>query len=158
VFAQTQKEIVEEHDMPGPVDLISVIARVNALQEFLDTEDGANLLVAYRRAANIVRIEEKKDGVRYEPALYDPQLSEGDERALRDALEDVSDKVEPLLKAEEFVEAMACLSRLRRPVDRFFEKVTVNATDPDLRRNRLRLLARLREKMGDVADFSQIEG
>lgn len=142
----------------GEDDLVRLLARVEALRKFLDTEDGANLLIAYRRAANIVAIEEKRDGRRYDETPASALLRQPEEKALAAGLEKVSGLAEASLSREEFEEAMAALARLRRPVDEFFAKVTVNADEPELRENRLRLLAAIRATMNRVADFSQIEG
>ncbi|MDP6603379.1 MAG: DALR anticodon-binding domain-containing protein, partial [Rhodospirillales bacterium] len=131
---------------------------VGALGRFLGTDDGADLLVAYRRASNIVRIEQKKDARVFEAALYDPGLGDGTERQLSDSLSDINAGMTPLLEAEKFEETMELLSRLRSPVDAFFDRVTVNVDDVDVRENRLRLLARINAVMNEVADFSKIEG
>jgi glycyl-tRNA synthetase beta chain len=139
-------------------DLVRLLARVDALAGFLDSEDGGNLLTAFRRGANIVRIEEKKDGVRFQRDDYDPSLAEGDEDGLRAALRDSESMVERLSSDEDYTGAMASLAGLRRPVDAFFDTVTVNADDPVVRKNRLCLLAYMTWVMNSVADFSQIEG
>ncbi len=139
-------------------DLVRLVARVEALKSFLDSEDGSNLLVAYRRAANILRIEEKKDGTSFdgEPDLSVFVLDE--EKALASALGDAAEDANAAREAEDFAGAMAALAGLRGPVDAFFDKVTVNADDAALRVNRLKLLSRIRATMGLVADFGQIEG
>ena len=142
----------------GEDDLVRLLARVEALGVFLGSDDGANLLVAYRRAANIVRIEEKKDGVTYDGLPEAKLLIAPEEKALEDALVKVRGAVEPRLKAEDFAGAMAELSRLRATVDAFFEKVTVNTDDAGTRKNRLRLLRQISATMNGVADFSKIEG
>ena len=139
-------------------DLVRLLARVEALGTFLASDDGENLLIANRRAANIVRIESKKDGVSFLPADYDPALAEGEESALCAALAETSTAIATLIGQEDFSAAMTALAKLRAPVDLFFEKVTVNADDAGIRRNRLCLLAHLSEVMRRVADFSQIEG
>jgi len=139
-------------------DLVRLIARVEALSTFLETEDGANLLVAYRRAANIIAIEERKDGVAYNAGVDPALLQRAEEQELFDRLGKTVARVETLLAREDFTEAMAELAQLRGPVDEFFEKVTVNTDEPKLRENRLRLLSRIRATMNRVADFSQIEG
>jgi glycyl-tRNA synthetase beta chain len=139
-------------------DLVRLVARVQALRLFVDSEDGANLLVAYRRAANIVAIEEKKDGRRHDGAADRALLQLSEERRLAGRLDEVSAKTDPLLRGEQFEPAMAELARLRGPVDEFFENVTVNVNEPELRANRLRLLSSIRTTMNRVADFSQIEG
>ncbi len=129
---------------------------------FLESEDGANLLTAYRRAANIVRAEQKKDDEVYAGAAYDASLAQGKtngvEAALWTTLEDVEKRAGSSLDEEQFAEAMSSLAQLRQPVDKFFDDVTVNVDDPDLRRNRLRLLAHIQQVMDNVADFSEIEG
>ena len=164
VFAQRQTDFVRELEsstdapIPGEVDLIRVLARVDALSKFLDTKDGADLLVAYRRAANIVRDEEKKDGEIYQPAVYQSGLAEGREFELWSELERVRDDIEPTLEREEFEKAMKILSRLRGPVDKFFEEVRVNVEAATLRENRLCLLSYIVWVMDLVADFSKIEG
>ena len=153
------------HDMVAAVfalggedDLVRLLARVSALQEFISSEDGANLLTAYRRAANILRIEEKKDGVSYDEEPDAAGYVQDEESALGRALEAASTAVEAAVAEEKFSGAMAGLAALRGPVDEFFDEVTVNADDTALRANRLRLLSRIRATMGLIADFSQIEG
>jgi glycyl-tRNA synthetase beta chain len=140
-------------------DLVRLLARVDALAKFVDSDDGFNLLVAYRRAANIVRIEERKDGVRYQTQDVSADLLRTDEeRALFAALSDIATATAQAVQAERFEDAMTSLASLRQPVDAFFESVTVNADDPSLRRNRLRLLSRIELAMSSVADVSKIEG
>jgi glycyl-tRNA synthetase beta chain len=139
-------------------DLVRLLARVAALDGFLKADDGANLLVAYRRAANIVRIEEKKDGTVY-PGEPDPKLlAEPAEATLAAELDRAARESGDALGREAFTAAMAALARLRGPVDEFFARVTVNCEDRELRANRLRLLAQIRDTLNRVADFSQIEG
>ncbi|MGE5546968.1 MAG: glycine--tRNA ligase subunit beta [Solirubrobacterales bacterium] len=142
----------------GEDDLVRLLARVDALGQFLQSDDGANLLVAYRRAVNIVRIEEKKDGAAYAGPADEAMLREPEETGLYRALADVRSGAAPALQAERFAEAMATLAQLRRPVDAFFDKVTVNTDEAALRVNRLRLLAEIGSAMGRLADFSKIEG
>jgi glycyl-tRNA synthetase beta chain len=148
-------------------DLIRLIAKVDALKTFLDTEDGANLLVAYRRASNIVRIEEQRDKSHYGQEFEEELLTEPEERVLVGSLEKTSKEVSRFLEHEEFDNGMASLAVLRHPVDEFFDKVTVNTNEVinssngekrSVRTNRLRLLTRIRNVMNQVADFSQIEG
>jgi len=139
-------------------DLVRLLDRVKALADFLGSEDGANLLVAYRRAANIVRIEAKKDKTSYNGAARTEHFVQDEERALYEALGGAEAGVTPALKGEDFTAAMAAMARLRRPVDAFFDEVTVNADDKALRYNRLNLLARIGATLGQVADFSKIEG
>jgi glycyl-tRNA synthetase beta chain len=140
----------------GEDDLNRLLARAEALRALLEGEDGANLLTAYRRAANILRIEEKKDGPHGGPV--DPGLLRAaEERELAQALESAGPAVARALASEDFSAAMAALAGLRAPVDAFFDRVTVNDAVPELRANRLRLLARLRSAMDQVADFARIE-
>lgn len=142
----------------GEDDLVRLLARVDALKAFLDTDDGANLLTAYRRASNIVRIEEKRDGASFdeeaEPALF---VEQG-ETLLHHALLQARQRIAEALKGERYAVAMAGLADLRRPVDNFFDTVTVNCADPRLRANRLKLLSQIRSALGGVAEFSQVEG
>ncbi|KQP96400.1 glycine--tRNA ligase subunit beta [Methylobacterium sp. Leaf117] len=146
--------------LPGQDDLLMVVRRVEALGSFLETDDGKNLLAGYKRAANILRIEEKKDGRTYDAAPDAGQAATGEpeERALAEALAVAREKASAAVAAEDFAGAMQALSTLRAPVDAFFERVTVNADDADLRRNRLALLNALRAATREVADFSRIEG
>ncbi|GJE83597.1 glycine--tRNA ligase subunit beta [Methylorubrum thiocyanatum] len=146
--------------LPGQDDLLLVVRRVEALGAFLATDDGKNLLAGYKRAANILRIEEKKDGRAYdaEPDAALAASGEPEERALAEALTATREEASAAVAAEDFSGAMRALSRLRAPVDAFFEKVTVNADDPALRRNRLLLLNALRAATREVAEFSRIEG
>jgi glycyl-tRNA synthetase beta chain len=139
-------------------DLVRLVARVEALQTFLKTDDGANLLVAYRRAANILKAEEKKDSVTFDGEPDPDTLSLAEERTLFVELATASEMIRAELERERFVEAMGVMSRLRAPVDAVFDKVTVNDKDAKLRENRLKLLARLRATLHQVADFSKIEG
>ena len=138
-------------------DLVRLLARTDALAALLGTENGANLLTAYRRAANILRIEEKRDGPHRDPP--DPALfAQTEEHALAAALDELEPRLTALLHEEDFTGAMATLAALRPPLDAFFDHVTVNAPEPALRRNRLSLLNRVRAAMDQVADFSKIEG
>jgi glycyl-tRNA synthetase beta chain len=143
----------------GEDDLVRLLARVDALQAFVASEDGEHLHIAYKRAANIVGIEEKKDSVRYDGADVDAALlHEAGEVAVAERLTEVSGLADGALAKEEFAAAMSALALLRKPVDSFFDNVTVNCDDADLRRNRLSLLASIRATLDRVADFSQIEG
>ena len=139
-------------------DLVRLLERVEALRLFLKDENGANLLTAYRRAANIVAIEEKKDKARYDEPVVEADLHAPEELALNLRLPAISKEVNKLLGEEAFLPAMTVLAGLREWVDPFFDKVTVNDSDPKLRANRLRLLSRIRATLGQVADFSRIEG
>ena len=145
--------------LSGEDDLVRLLERVRALAAFVESEDGANLLTAYRRAANIVRAEQKKDDEVYAGAAYDSKLGEnGVETALWTTLEGVEANAGASVEAEQFADAMSSLAQLRAPVDEFFDDVTVNDDDADIRRNRLRLLAHIQQVMDNVADFSKIEG
>jgi glycyl-tRNA synthetase beta chain len=145
--------------LPGQDDLLMIVRRVGALGRLLDTEDGRNLLVGYRRAANILRDEERKDGAGAFAGAHDPaKLVLPAEKALAGALAAAGAAARERAGREDFESAMRALSALRAPVDAFFLDVTVNADDPDLRRNRLRLLGELREAMHAVADFSKVAG
>jgi glycyl-tRNA synthetase beta chain len=142
----------------GQDDLVLLVARVRALQAFLDTEDGANLLTGYKRAANILTAEEKKDGIEYS---LDPDAKFAEaaqEKALFTALDAAEPGIEAALKAEDFGAAMTAMAGLRAPIDAFFDHVVVNADNPVVRRNRLCLLNRIRSVMERVADFSAVEG
>ncbi|HLG47639.1 MAG TPA: glycine--tRNA ligase subunit beta [Reyranella sp.] len=143
-------------------DLVRLLARVEALQAFLGTEAGRNLLTGYGRAANIVRAEERKDKSLAAKIAGVPDvalLELDEEKAVASALAEVERTVKPALQQEDFSGAMQALAGLRAPIDAFFDKVTVNVQDkPDLRLNRLKLLNQIRATMDSVADFSKIEG
>ena len=144
--------------LPGQDDLALIVKRVEALGDFLETDDGANLLAGVKRAANIVAIEEKKDKTRYE-GDYDLKLLKApEELALAAAIESTKQDTRAAIAVENFEGAMRALAELRRPVDAFFEKVTVNVEDQNLRQNRLRLLSQIRAATMTVADFSKIAG
>jgi len=156
-----QREAGVRHDLidavfvlGGEDDLVRLLARVKALQAFVSTEDGANLLAGYKRAANILRIEEKKGGL----DAQGDYTREPAETALIAALDPATAKAVSAVAAERFEEAMAALATLRQPIDAFFDKVTVNDSRPEVRAERLRLLDRIRAAVHKVADFSQIEG
>jgi glycyl-tRNA synthetase beta chain len=138
-------------------DLVRLLGRVEALSDFLASEDGANLLVAHERATNIVRIEQKKDDRVYNGDVDRLLLKESEELALHDALQAARGKAETALKAEKFGDAMTAMAELRLPVDAFFDNVMVNAEDGALRANRLKLLSSIDEVLSRVADFSRIE-
>ena len=145
--------------LPGQDDLLMIVRRVEALGRFLDTEDGKSLLVGYRRAANIVRAEEKKAGDVAIIGRHDPKaLVLPEETALAEALSAAGAEAREHVAREDFEGAMRALASLRGPVDAFFVAVTVNVDVPDLRLNRLRLLGELREAVHAVADFSKIAG
>ncbi|MEJ0059572.1 MAG: glycine--tRNA ligase subunit beta [Terricaulis sp.] len=146
----------------GDDDLVRIVARVEALDAFLRTEDGANLLSGYKRAANILAAEEKKGrGLTAEDIAVGVQeslLQEGAERDLAAALAVAKPAAAASVVKEDFAGAMSALSALRRPVDGFFDAVLVNADDISLRRNRLLLLKEIRDALHAVADFAKIEG
>jgi len=142
----------------GEDDLVRLLARVSALSDFLASEDGENLLTAYRRAANILKIEEKKDGRSYAEAADNALFSQDEEKTLAAGLDEVAPRIAEAVADERFADAMAALAGLRAPVDSFFDAVTVNADDADLRANRLKLLSGIRSALDGVADFSRIEG
>jgi glycyl-tRNA synthetase beta chain len=139
-------------------DLVRLVARVEALQAFLKTDDGANLLAGYKRAANILKAEEKKDGKTFISEALESHLAESAEKSLFAALTKARFAIAPLLEQEQFAAAMQQMAALRVPVDAFFEGVKVNADDAAVRENRLNLLASLRATLHQVADFSKIEG
>lgn len=139
-------------------DLTRLVRKVTALKSFLETEDGKNVLAAYRRASNILRIEEKKDSKSYAGPADRAQFAADEERALGARLDAVMPKARGALAQEDFAACMQALALLREPVDAFFEKVTVNADDAALRANRLKLLAEIRGALDEIADFSRIEG
>lgn len=139
-------------------DLVRILNRVAALSEFLETDDGTNLLAGYKRAANILKIEEKKDGVSYNRPVKVGKLAAPEAELLSDALARAKETAENALISEDFEGAMAALSTLRAPIDTFFDEVTVNTDDADARANRLALLSEIRTAVDTVADFGLIEG
>jgi glycyl-tRNA synthetase beta chain len=141
-----------------PDDLLLIVRGVEALGKLLDTEDGKNLLAGYKRATNIIRIEEKKDGREYTGAP-DPKLyKQAEEKALAQAIDVAKAEAERAVSNEDFEAAMRAMAKLRPYVDAFFDKVTVNVDDKALRENRLKLLNEIRAATRAVADFSKIEG
>jgi len=141
----------------GQDDLVLLVKRVRALQSFLATEDGANLLAGYRRAANILAAEEKKGTLDLTAPTGDGDAKE-ETVALAGALADASPRIDAALAGEDFEAAMRAMSSLRDPIDAFFDNVIVNADDPALRAVRLTLLTTIRNVVQRVADFSKIEG
>lgn len=140
-------------------DLLLVVRRVEALGKFLETEDGKSLLAGYKRAANILRAEEKKDGEGAFEAKVDPAvLVEPAEKALLEALSISGEAASLALGKQDYAAAMTAMASLRAPVDAFFEDVLVNAEDPALRKARLGMLAALRRVTRQVADFGKIAG
>jgi len=184
-----QREAGVRHDLidavfalGGEDDLVRLLARVKALQSFMESEDGANLLAGYKRAANILKKEEwpekpspmegrglgegatmdqplppapSPEGEGENGLSYTPEASE---KALIDALDAAEPKAAAAIESEDFEAAMAALASLRAPIDRFFDEVTVNADEEIKRASRLNLLARFRAAVHNVADFSRIEG
>jgi glycyl-tRNA synthetase beta chain len=142
----------------GQDDLALIVKRVEALDAFLKTDDGANLLAGVKRASNILAIEEKKDKASHAGDYDLKLLTEKAELALAAAIESVKQDTVAAINVENFRGAMNALAELRKPVDAFFDKVTVNADDPKLRINRLRLLSQIRAATLGVADFSKIAG
>jgi glycyl-tRNA synthetase beta chain len=142
----------------GEDDLVRLLARVEALGAFLASDDGANLLIAARRASNIAGIEAKKDGVSYDAPVDPALLAQGEEKELFARLSGVEEAVRKAVGLEDFAAAMRALASLRGPLDAFFERVTVNADDAALRANRLKLLSQIRRTTMLVADFARIEG
>jgi glycyl-tRNA synthetase beta chain len=148
--------------LEGQDDLLLIVRRVEALGKLLESDDGKNLLAGYKRATNIIRIEEKKDGREYvgrpDPSLY----RQDEEWALAKAIDVAKKEAASAVKAEDFAAAMRATAKLRPHVDAFFDKVTVNVADgadkANLRENRLKLLNEIRDATRTVADFSKIEG
>jgi glycyl-tRNA synthetase beta chain len=144
--------------LEGQDDLLLIVRRVEVLAKFLGTEDGKNLLAGYKRATNIVRIEEKKDGREYSEAP-DPKLyQQNEEKDLARAIVTAKAEAKDAVENENFEAAIRAMGRLRPHVDAFFDKVTVNVDDKALRENRLKLLNEIRAATRAVADFSKIEG
>jgi glycyl-tRNA synthetase beta chain len=144
--------------LEGQDDLLLIVRRVEALGKFLETDDGKNLLAGYKRATNILRIEERKDKLEYTGAS-DPKLfQQAEEKELAKAIHEAKLEADLAVAREDFAAAMSAIAKLRPFVDAFFEKVTVNVEDAALRANRLRLLNEIREATKAVADFSKIEG
>ena len=142
----------------GQDDLLMVVRRVEALGAFLATEDGANLLAGYKRAVNILKAEEKKDGAAVSGRPVASHFREEAEIALASAIDTARAAVSDALSGEDFAAAMEALAALRAPVDRFFADILVNADEAALRANRLKLLAEIRDIAGLVADFSKVAG
>ncbi|MEM1379067.1 MAG: glycine--tRNA ligase subunit beta [Pseudomonadota bacterium] len=141
----------------GADDFVLIEKKLKALASFLGTEEGANLTAAYKRASNILKAEEKKTGL--PETAPNPDLFEQDEeRALHNALDAAQAAAEKALAAEDFDAAMTALAQVRGPLDQFFEAVTVNADNPDLRTNRLAQLLRFKRVVKQVADFDRLEG
>ncbi len=139
-------------------NILHLVQRVAALDSLLETEDGINLLAAYRRANNIVHIEEKKDERSYTGTPSKNAMEAEEEIALYTALSEIKPKIQQALKENDYKLAMSLISQLRTPIDSFFDKVTVNCDDNELRKNRLKLLAQMRDLLHEIANFSYIEG
>ena len=157
-----QREAGIRHDLidavfalGGEDDLVRLLARVRALQAFVGTPDGTNLLAGYKRAANILKKEGYESGGAPVAPSYTP---ERDEAALHSALDTAEPAAVTAIEQEDFERAMAALASLRAPIDEFFDTVTVNDPDPAKRESRLALLERVRAAVHQVADFSRIEG
>ena len=137
-------------------DLTSMIARVEAIQTFIETDDGANLLAGYKRASNIVEIEEKKTEKAFSSDINAALLSQEEEKQLADLLNSSTAKIRPALEKENYQAVMQEIAKLRGPIDAFFEKVTVNDNDEAVRSNRLAMLSKIKGTLNQVADFSKI--
>ena len=144
--------------LEGQDDLLLIVRRVEALGKFLDTDDGKNLLAGYKRATNIIRIEEKKDNRHYTGAPEAKLYNQVEEKALAQVIDAARAEATRAVEKEDFAAAMTAMAKLRPSVDAFFDKVTVNVEDKLLRENRLKLLNEIRAATRAVADFSKIEG
>lgn len=144
--------------MEGNDDLTLLVKRARALEDFLKTDDGENLLQGFKRANNILSKEEEKDGVEYSFGADRKFAEDETEKALFDALEAGGAAISPAIEAGDFAAAMRGMAALRAPIDAFFEAVQVNADNEILRRNRLNLLSQIRKVCGQVADLTKVEG
>src|SRR5262252_6393430 len=144
--------------LEGQDDLLLIVRRVEALGTFLDTEDGKNLLAGYKRATNIIRIEEKRDQTKYTGEPSAELYRQAEEWELARAIDTASAEAAEAVTREDFTAAMSAMAKLRPHVDAYFDKVTVNVDDAPVRANRLRLLNQIRVATHTVADFSKIEG
>jgi len=144
--------------LEGQDDLLLIVRRVEALGKFLDTDDGKSLLAGTKRATNIIRIEEKKDGREYTGEPEPKHYRQDEEKALAQAVNTAKAEAQRAVATEDFEAAMRAMANLRPYVDAFFDKVTVNVEDKPLRENRLKLLNEIRAATRAVADFSRIEG
>jgi glycyl-tRNA synthetase beta chain len=142
----------------GNDDLLLIVRRVEALGKFLATDDGKSLLAGVKRATNILRIEEKKDGKTYHGKPDNHLYLQPEERQLAAAINAVKEEAAKAIAREDFEAAMTVIAKLRPDVDAFFDKVTVNVEMADRRENRLKLLNEIRQATVAVADFSKIEG
>lgn len=149
------------HDIIGAEynwDFVKMLSKAEALKDFIVTDDGENLLAGYKRAINILKAEENKDGVNYQGDIVPDQLTMEEEKTLYAALNGVATSVSDALENEKFELAMTALAGLRAPIDVFFDKVTVNSDNKSERENRLKLLSHIRTTMKMVVEFSKIEG
>jgi glycyl-tRNA synthetase beta chain len=144
--------------LEGQDDLLMIVRRVEALGQFLDTDDGKNLLAGTKRASNILAIEEKKDKRAFDGAPDAALYALPEEKALAGAIDQVKAEASGAVAKEDFASAMSAMAKLRPAVDAFFDKVKVNDDDPKIRENRLKLLNEIRSATRAVADFSKIEG
>jgi glycyl-tRNA synthetase beta chain len=143
--------------LEGQDDLLMVVRRVEALGKFLDTDDGKNLLAGTKRAANILRIEEKKDGKAFDGTPDAALYSLDEEKTLAKAIDQVKAEAGAAVAKEDFAAAMTAMAKLRPAVDAFFDKVKVNDDNAAVRENRLKLLNEIRAATRAVADFSKIQ-
>ena len=143
---------------PEQDDIVSIVDRVKALGEFLSSDDGTQLLAGTKRAANIVKAEQKKSKQKLPDEVDEKLFKEPAEKALYGALQVAAKKAGTAIKAEDYTAAMAALAPLREPIDAFFDAVMVNDDDPAIRLNRLRLLSGIGEALAPVADFNKIAG
>lgn len=156
--AGARHDLVDAVLADAPNDMLEIARRVSALSELLGTETGQSLLAGYKRGANILAAEEKKDGRAYSGEIDTAKLAQDEDLALARAIAATHSDVATYVSDGDYKGAIGALSGLREPVDAFFEAVLVNDPDPQIRVNRLHLLARLRDTMHLVADFSKIEG
>ena len=139
-------------------DLLRLVQRVRSLEQFVTSDDGSNLIAAYRRATNIVRIEEKKDGFSYSGRPNKELLTQKEEKTLYRALKVKAVPIAKAVKNDDFETVMKELTDLREPINNFFDQVTVNSENSEIRANRLKLLSQIRTFLNDVANFDKIEG
>jgi glycyl-tRNA synthetase beta chain len=156
--AGARHDLVDAVITPRSNDILEITRRIAALSALLDTDDGKNLLAGYRRAANILAAEEKKDGRTYDATSDQTKFVLDAETALASAIKAVDAAAAASVAANDYKGAIASLATLRAPVDTFFEEVLVNDENAAVRANRLHLLAALRNTMHLVADFSKIAG
>jgi glycyl-tRNA synthetase beta chain len=150
--------VLENSSLVSGQLLVLIVRRVEALGKFLDSDDGKNLLAGYKRATNIIRIEEKKDKREYTGVPESQKYELPEEKALAEAIDVARGEAKAAVGKEDFSAAMRAMAKLRPRVDAFFDKVTVNVDNKGLRENRLKLLNEIREATRSVADFSKIEG